>query len=163
MDVVGEALDAALDACGDPAEPKRALAALADGARAAEAFGADDDEGVEPTNMIDLIGFAEANSRDGGPAGEAFSALADAASDAVVHCVAGSATADAHGLSFYYPVAFSSDELSAYDEVTPFSGYAEGLARMYGAGSAHVELADAGSIEDGVLYARAEQGSRYDL
>ena len=25
MDVVGEALDAAIDACGDPAEPKRAL------------------------------------------------------------------------------------------------------------------------------------------
>lgn len=163
MDVVGEALDAAIDVYADADEPKRALSALADGARAAEAFGADEEEGSAPMNLVDLIGFARANAGDAGAAGEAFSALAEAADNAVVHRVAGPATADAFGLSFYYPVSFDADELGAYAALTPFEGYVSGLSRMYAGGSAYVELSDAGSIEDGVFYARVDQASRYDL
>lgn len=163
MDVVGEALDAAIDVYADADEPKRALSALADGARAAEAFGADEEEGSAPMNLVDLIGFARANAGDAGAAGEAFSALAEAADNAVVHRVAGPATADAFGLSFYYPVSFDADELGVYAALTPFEGYASGLSRMYAGGSAYVELSDAGSIEDGVFYARVDQASRYDL
>lgn len=163
MGVVGEALDAAIDVYADADEPKRALSALADGARAAEAFGADEEEGSAPMNLVDLIGFARANAGDAGAAGEAFSALAEAADNAVVHRVAGPATADAFGLSFYYPVSFDADELGAYAALTPFEGYASGLSRMYAGGSAYVELSDAGSIEDGVFYARVDQASRYDL
>lgn len=163
MDAVGKALDAAIDVYADADEPKRALSTLADGARAAEAFGADDEEGSAPMNLVDLIGFAQANAGDAGAAGEAFSALAEAADNAVVHRVAGPATADAFGLSFYYPVSFDADELGAYAALTPFEGYASGLSRMYAGGSAYVELSDAGSIEDGVFYAGVDQASRYDL
>lgn len=163
MDAVGKALDAAIDVYADADEPKRALSALADGARAAEAFGADEEEGSAPMNLVDLIGFARANAGDAGATGEAFSVLAEAADNAVVHRVAGSATADAFGLSFYYPVSFDADELGTYTALTPFEGYASGLSRMYAGGSAYVELADAGSIEDGVFYAGVDQASRYDL
>ena len=143
-----------------------ALRRLAFCSRAAEGFGgATESEGL--SNLLDLRGMSAALASDPARNGGGWDAVAQAVDAAVLHCVNGSATRGAGGLSIWYPRAFRAFDLQSYAAASPLAGYAGTLTSLFSASLGKITFSDAGSLtEDGafsVSVAPEAQDAFYDL
>lgn len=151
VDDVCDALDEALAATrAAKGSDTATLRTLAYGVRQAESFGgASKKEGH--TNLVDLMGAAT-NAKTSDEFGKKWQELADVLGEAVSYHVYGRATSGAHGLSIWYPVSSSADEVAHYADVSPLVSYANALKGLFSKEIDPVTFLDAGSVnEDGEL------------
>ena len=126
---VEDAFNVLLDALRAEDDGTRVLRRVAYGVRAAESFGgASKEEGH--TNLTDLVGILEGmlpppsyEQRQ-----EAFKA---AVQDAIAYSVCGTATSGAHGLSLWYPISSSADEVADYVGLSPLKEYGKALSKNF--------------------------------
>ncbi len=145
---VEETLDAAVAGLEDEKEDEvQALRHLVFGTRYAQSFGGSTNEEGR-SNLVDLKGMAEGNVEGSADEGQAWNDLAQAVDDAVAHQVSGSTMAGANGISLWYPLVSSAEDLSSYVESSPLSSYAQTLQRLYESFEGEVKFSDPGSVNE---------------
>ena len=123
---VEDAFNALLDALRTEYGGKRVVRWVAYGVRTAESFGgASKEEGH--TNLTDLVGILE-GMLPRPPYEKQQEAFKAAVQDAVAYSVCGTATTGAHGLSLWYPISSSADEIADYVGLSPLKGYGKALS-----------------------------------
>lgn len=132
----------------DPGDLRALLYRLVMAVKSAESFGAETDREGGASNLYDLAEMAEKGSASKGSSGKAFEELFLAVKEAVVCSVYGVATADATGLSIYYPADYNKSALESYCASTPLQDYAKQLEKLYSASDVTVEFSDRGSLND---------------
>ena len=132
----------------DPGDLRALLNQLVMAARSAESFGAETDREGGASNLYDLAEMAQKGSASKGSSSKAFEELSLAVKDAVICSVYGVATADAAGLSIYYPADYNKSALASYCASTPLEDYAKQLEQLYSVADVKVEFSDRGSLND---------------
>lgn len=146
---VEAALDSVVSAESQNPEGFRALLSqLVIAVKSAESFGAETDREGGASNLYDLAEMAQKGSTTKGPLSHAYEELSNAVKDAVTYSVHGAATADAIGLSIFFPADYNKDDLVSYCASTSLKDYAKQLEKLYSTADAKVEFSDRGSLND---------------
>ena len=123
---VEDAFNVLLDALRAEYGGTRAVRRVAYGVRIAESFGgASKEEGH--TNLTDILDGMLPRP----PYEKQQADFKTAIQDAVAYSVCGSATSGAHGLSLWYPIASSADEVAEYVGLSPLKEYGKALSEDF--------------------------------